>query len=101
RHTISKRDWSSDVCSSDLLVQIKAFSLYNFSLWIPDFNRFSIVDTKQFLIMAIDKPNLFFIFHISALQKEAAKAASFPFLSFFQIGRASCRERVFMSMVID
>src|SRR5699024_7599509 len=33
RHTRSKRDWSSDVCSSDLLAQLKILSLLHTAEW--------------------------------------------------------------------
>src|SRR5699024_1117110 len=37
RHTRSKRDWSSDVCSSDLLAYYIAQALYNYTLTLrPD-----------------------------------------------------------------
>src|SRR5699024_11672408 len=37
RHTRSKRDWSSDVCSSDLLVMRKIFSIRLSSTGFPGF----------------------------------------------------------------
>src|SRR5699024_11837948 len=73
RHTRSKRDWSSDVCSSDLALDLNSFNIF--------------------------LENRFFIKVECILDFSEQKGAWFPAALFnlpemFEIGRASCRERV-------
>src|SRR5690625_6868161 len=78
RHTRWPRDWSSDVCSSDLLVRIDlAFSkcFYN--------NRACLFFIFYYY---------FFFFHFSCNRNGSIKII--PLSSSREIGRASCRERV-------
>src|SRR5699024_11517440 len=92
RHTRSKRDWSSDVCSSDLLVAVlSALSLPSYAF----FNLFKSDYTKtQYPIVLAHGMSGFdnigpvdYWYQIpSDLRKDGAKV--------FEIGRASCRERV-------
>src|SRR5699024_11527334 len=70
RHTISKRDWSSDVCSSDLLDLLGRLAQKSHNL------LGNCLD-----IHAVSLPFMLFVREI------------------FQIGRASCRERVWLSLV--
>src|SRR5206468_4399169 len=91
RHTRSDRDWSSDVCSSDLRFPLCLCTPY----WIHQrfiFCKGAIFDgniySLQFLVdnapcADIKMPN-FRIAHLSFWQA-------------YQIGRASCRERVEIS----
>src|SRR5690606_39664382 len=95
RHTRFSRDWSSDVCSSDLgfamvvigmLFKIAAFP---FHFWAPDVYQGAPLLTTTTM---------------STLAKVAAMASLFKLSAAFQgimpeIGRASCRERVEMSGV--
>src|SRR5699024_11704138 len=78
RHTRSKRDWSSDVCSSDLNRTYISFDFYNHENELYRVTREFKRNTKQF--SQIRSPKTVF-YH--AEQGE--------------IGRASCRERVSMS----
>src|SRR5699024_11282498 len=43
RHTISKRDWSSDVCSSDLVKEIKSNQVEITVSWFSILNSFFII----------------------------------------------------------
>src|SRR5699024_11318399 len=76
RHTRSKRDWSSDVCSSDLHWGCR------FGDEIPLFCQESLLYLEKFVALAraISERYFFWIF-----------------FSYSQIGRASCRESVFIS----
>src|SRR2546421_3477055 len=80
RHTRSDRDWSSDVCSSDLKKADcnrchKAVTL-NYTVWSP-------------------KTRKRHIFGDNAEKKEKCEGEdSFPPFLLSEIGRASCRERV-------
>src|SRR5207253_6412590 len=88
RHTRWPRDWSSDVCSSDLLSDAMRFELRGFGIDVillepglitTEFGEAataSMVDTT----IAGDDPYAKFNTTVGALTKE--------------IGRASCRERV-------
>src|SRR5438067_3540034 len=76
RHTSSKRDWSSDVCSSDLRGYLTC----------PDCNGARLRREARDVQVAgrtIDR--------VSALTVREAQ-------DFFEIGRASCRERVEISV---
>src|SRR2546429_3177710 len=79
RHTRCSRDWSSDVCSSDLLplpLPIPLFhSLYPFPLAIP--GKPVLSPPTQVRCLLLSK---------KSSQLEASKTS--------EIGRASCRERV-------
>src|SRR5438067_2937634 len=77
RHTRSKRDWSSDVCSSDLRLRLERRNL-RFGCSDLDVARAGaqVATTES---------------QIPALQTQATAAAH------RQIGRASCRERVWTS----
>src|SRR5699024_11778987 len=77
RHTRSKRDWSSDVCSSDLsqfMIRL-FFEFYNFPIPMVDISIASFIS----IWFSTDKNNIITI----------------------KIGRASCRERVQVSMGIE
>src|SRR5437660_6844664 len=89
RHTIWPRDWSSDVCSSDLrsyrgLVQQPR----------PEFG--DILSAQQQL-------NGFVASYLTALQAQWQGVADLAALAqlddLYQIGRASCRERVEIAVV--
>src|SRR3712207_6867407 len=82
RHTRYWRDWSSDVCSSDLAVEfIHNFSLVHDDIMDNDDLRHGIptVHKKYGLPLAILSGDILF-------------SKAFQILS--KIGRASCRERV-------
>src|SRR5206468_6798798 len=90
RHTRSDRDWSSDVCSSDLALgeRIRKESV--------DFGQLTLeVDAADFLDAAKrlrDEPELAFseLLDVVGVDYEGYNGWSGPR---FEIGRASCRER--------
>src|SRR5699024_12204169 len=87
RHTRSKRDWSSDVCSSDLLFDKK---LEHICKGISNFLSKRVHDYKVSVIMY--QYLLFYNLPITpVLFKYQIKLR---YLRCFEIGRASCRERV-------
>src|SRR5699024_11506900 len=73
RHTRSKRDWSSDVCSSDLPFRKQGSSPLQFSAF-PETLPESLPPCLFFLLLSA---------HI---------------LHLYKIGRASCRERAWVSV---
>src|SRR5207249_7399746 len=82
RHTRSKRDWSSDVCSSDLLEQVTI-------LWQTDEVRSirpSVADEIRQGLWFFERSLIGALGELAGDWKERFPAA--------QIGRASCRERV-------
>src|SRR5699024_11685288 len=95
RHTRSKRDWSSDVCSSDL---VSCDGGHNDVCYIPpgQVNGFVFFDGKHGLFPLPCRVSF-------DLRKNPLWDSSllFPLALFcpFEIGRASCRERVWMSVV--
>src|SRR5699024_12120357 len=85
RHTRSKRDWSSDVCSSDL-----AFSIVcaQDAQVIPSMAKVCVVPSWAI----ISYPELSTAFCRFSTEKVGS---SYSILNFsVEIGRASCRERV-------
>src|SRR5207249_9529480 len=92
RHTRSKRDWSSDVCSSDLWAQEKLYQLINYRYTA----RLATVITSNLVPEKLE-PRIGSRLRDHALSKvieiDAPDYRRFdPGRS--QIGRASCRERV-------
>src|SRR5699024_11979935 len=89
RHTSSKRDWSSDVCSSDLGAGIGL---------LPDF----LASSHPSLVPVLDKefgyPATFWAVVRQESLRNPAVAAVYQALKEYaaagKIGRASCRERV-------
>src|SRR5690349_22187221 len=85
RHTRSLRDWSSDVCSSDLL----------FASWGLDYVKVDDLsspyhqDEIEAIRKAIDHSGRAIVFSTSPGATPVGQ----------EIGRASCRERVWISMV--
>src|SRR5699024_11299880 len=89
RHTSSKRDWSSDVCSSDLKAMI-AIENENESL--------KGVLTKEYARPALDKEKLgdiidFFTFKVGDTESRKQDVLG------REIGRVSCRGRVWVWVV--
>src|SRR5690606_40120378 len=93
RHTRFSRDWSSDVCSSDLLLlfsnalmlgSIRGNGIRIHERQFPDVYESVQTLSKEMGLKAV--PDVFVI------QSEGA-------LNAFEIGRASCRERVKMCVV--
>src|SRR5699024_11588784 len=89
-HTISKRDWSSDVCSSDLTIVladvVEATEDEAAAAQASNIAGANDADTAQF----------------AAAQDEAkdeAQDEKSPVIN--QIGRASCRERVTYNELVD
>src|SRR5204862_3605960 len=90
RHTRSLRDWSSDVCSSDLVVGVMARKGQDPQGRDQDDVAFSPYSTVQKKILG--SPRLQ-IAYVSAVSPDATYTAQ------QQIGRASCRERVEKAVV--
>src|SRR5438874_3287177 len=99
RHTRSLRDWSSDVCSSDLerpvagdLGMTGEITLTGRVLPIGGLREKSLAAQRAGLKRVVfplgNEPDL------EELPADTRKA-----LTFIQIGRASCRERVYISVV--
>src|SRR5699024_11719209 len=87
RHTRSKRDWSSDVCSSDLLgfaSQTSASNLIS-GLFLIGEGSFEIGDTVQMTLIRG---------HTIEGEVISIDLLSVKLLTQDKIGRASCRERV-------
>src|SRR5690606_40461495 len=91
RHTRFSRDWSSDVCSSDL-ADIKAFLRRCHDEWC------GILDLPGFAQMLADTPLLNVVYALNKpyFEKGTQQPESLlvVFTTMFKIGRASCRERV-------
>src|SRR5438067_8444578 len=83
RHTRSKRDWSSDVCSSDLTLTTRTL-LTRMCRRYPTLRQLHLNSGNQFYAKRQ--------YHraIEAYDRELGRDGS----SFDEIGRASCRERV-------
>src|SRR3989442_8770707 len=79
RHTRCGRDWSSDVCSSDLF---SATDFYNSSLVTQVINK----------VMSRGKKSVAEKIVYDALERIAEKTGK-PAVEVLEIGRASCRER--------
>src|SRR5207249_8504566 len=82
RHTISKRDWSSDVCSSDLNI--------TFTIGLGETDELELLRSCASQVFGIQA---------YVKQRESTYQVTFSSLwvhrlfSEFEIGRASCRER--------
>src|SRR5699024_11868309 len=84
RHTRSKRDWSSDVCSPDLMRRPARMTDAGKSL-----QRLSLKPRFEILQLALGAPSL----QDTAFERgDAGRVITAIFEP--QIGRASCRERV-------
>src|SRR5690606_39745293 len=99
RHTRFSRDWSSDVCSSDLVLQQDRLTLHNewFSSKVVDLN--TIQEVRYFAgdyILKSDQKQEFRI-NTQVLAPSSLEKLE-EVLS--KIGRASCRERVEVSVEI-
>src|SRR5690606_40094657 len=91
RHTSFSRDWSSDVCSSDLEQQHYGNRQRNYSIGthLRGISRSHSCTTK------ISNMNTC----VLLLPTFYKVVCSFKEVSIFQIGRASCREREYDSVV--
>src|SRR5207249_5567296 len=90
RHTRSKRDWSSDVCSSDLLNAV--------------FERFrpqAVVNAIGIIKQRPESEDAIVSLEVNSLLPHrlavACRAAGAQLVQLSKIGRASCRERVDVS----
>src|SRR5699024_11985756 len=82
RHTRSKRDWSSDVCSSDLIdVLAGLFDLLEL------FGQLDLLFALELNLCTLIVPDFF---------QSLIESYQFGLYLVFEIGRASCRERVWM-----
>src|SRR5699024_11929012 len=87
RHTTSKRDWSSDVCSSDL---VDGFITLNQS--IADFYREKYTDLPAAVLLPNAVERVAQTSYDGRLHEKAGLKPDQKIL-LFQIGRASCRDR--------
>src|SRR5207249_6913198 len=88
RHTRSKRDWSSDVCSSDLFLANYAYiNLADPVLRSPGIGNVQVFGAGQYAMRLWVKPYALAKLSITVPQIVSAIQAQ-------KIGRASCRERV-------
>src|SRR5699024_11809089 len=96
-HTRSKRDWSSDVCSSDLYKQIaeRSVTCHN----IPDITLKKPIDRSSHKAVSEIMERAFIFFKISGRKPVAHNHVNLSvkyFRNHFKIGRASCRERKYI-----
>src|SRR5207249_8490678 len=94
RHTRSKRDWSSDVCSSDLDEKAVADRK---ALHFAQIGHDDIVQTEAVALQKISKLVLVMLDPLDARPHLRILQDLFDRLR-LQIGRASCRERVYISV---
>src|SRR5690606_40306451 len=93
RHTRFSRDWSSDVCSSDLFMAVGAYSSaimarqWGMSFWLA------------LPLSALFTGGIGLIFGLPSLRVKGFYLAMATLAAQFKIGRASCRERGEMSGV--
>src|SRR5690606_39931656 len=86
RHTRFSRDWSSDVCSSDLQRFRRPFEVIDYA----ELMRTHVPPPEYFEIDYLIGPEAIEQRQLERLKKRAQAAYRVPF---FQIGRASCRGR--------
>src|SRR5207249_7248629 len=91
RHTRSKRDWSSDVCSSDLLIETRAYARADREK--GRFRSFLLGTLKHFIADVRDRGRALKRGGGMILQNLDDKATAEAEVQ-IEIGRASCRERV-------
>src|SRR5690606_40780174 len=99
RHTRFSRDWSSDVCSSDLLYYSRVDSFANdYFITELDLNKVIKNSVKKYSKIFIHKEIRFMM---DDKQKKFVHSDK-KWLGFImdQIGRASCRERVEVKGVV-
>src|SRR5699024_11820154 len=82
RHTRSKRDWSSDVCSSDLLKTFEDQFAFN------SYYRYNFAPRWKYDARYLD-----------SVREKIEKFSKGTQLSLNEIGRASCREKVLYTVV--
>src|SRR3546814_19839906 len=87
-------DWSSDVCSSDLLVTRLSNTLRH-ALEHRQSERVTLADELAVVrdYLAVEQVHYELRLHIREEIAEAALAATLPPMLLQQIGRATCRER--------
>src|SRR5690606_40211260 len=91
RHTRFSRDWSSDVCSSDLWV-LRRTNLVQESAW-PGISRLTYVGLSPALLFSVISKADFSTISVGP----AVAAAALGFV--VKIGRASCRGRAKVALV--
>src|SRR5699024_12215066 len=96
--TISKRDWSSDVCSSDLsyAVVILAFGMTSLDSWRSLGNDLFFVLFNSIFILFTYPLILLFEKGFKVTTDFSLLELSDTNLPLLKIGRASCRERVWV-----
>src|SRR5207249_7046096 len=99
--TRSKRDWSSDVCSSDLAIRLiadYAVPCLRAMMTAPPVPHFRAAGALAFVHSHVSSEPRFpdGLALLTALRKPVPERISFHRI---KIGRASCRERVYISVV--
>src|SRR5690606_39721299 len=92
RHTRFSRDWSSDVCSSDLVKGNKHYllSLEDSCQGMEFDTRFGVIQQEENQLNVNDK-----IVRLSDKKSQCSITSIYKLYPVqFEIGRASCRERV-------
>src|SRR5690606_40596584 len=90
RHTRFSRDWSSDVCSSDLAGYMEQGAPFNRRTSSADANR---LDPQMIIANTRDRAK-FDRAKLSAAKRSRPSSPKDPFDLWSEIGRASCREGV-------
>src|SRR5699024_11854520 len=91
RHTRSKRDWSSDVCSSDLITMFIISRMSWWVSWLYIFLVRRLSSCWPIHFSTLPSKAFFTLLYNSALATAIGKGLS-RFVLSSQIGRASCRE---------
>src|SRR5690606_39301105 len=93
RHTRFSRDWSSDVCSSDLSGKIK--NGFPDGIWKGKFSKSKFTFIEKYengkLISGVSKDSLNIEYPYTIVDQRPSPKKGMS--SFYKIGRASCRER--------
>src|SRR5206468_9226931 len=93
RHTISDRDWSSDVCSSDLVQGLHTGPENPRAIFFNDAVTVGYIRGAPLVELAVHDPRQGVILYTIDQKSQARVQFDRP-SSCLQIGRASCRERV-------
>src|SRR5690606_39607529 len=94
RHTRFSRDWSSDVCSSDLFYNgLNTCATLRCWYWKVEQRQFYVVEYRQFLNQIETLKNKTDVL-FAQLAELTFGVMSDIFIVKKEIGRASCRERV-------
>src|SRR5690625_7757722 len=94
RHTRWPRDWSSDVCSSDLPIVFQTLDEENRNIVLVDGTNISMNSNSRIVIASDYLKGKREITLVGEAYFDVARNPDQPFVIHAKIGRASCRERV-------